>query len=288
MKLGIKPIASGVSLSHGDLAGGLAELAEESACESLWAFEHVVIPGSYRSRYPYAESGRMSLQIDDDVPDPLDWLAYAAARTRRLRLATAIIILPEHNPVILAKRAATIDALSGGRLMLGVGVGWLHEEFDAVGVPFQARGRRTDEYIKAMRELWSPGAASFRGEFTAFDDIHCNPKPVQEGGIPVIIGGSSSAAIRRAAKLGQGFYPLGLGPDALGAAIAQLTAEARRAGRHQSEIEITATAPPTLSEAQRLKAFGVSRLVLSVRCHDLAQTRRQVASYMSDVVGPLE
>src|SRR4051794_37728821 len=215
MKFGIRPSYRGGHAAVAEDAVEIARVAESAGCESIWAVEHVVVPDGYDSRYPYAADGRMGLTGADAIPDPLDWLAYVAAVTTTLRLATGVLILPQHNPVVLAKRAATIDALSNGRLLLGIGVGWLKEESDAIGVTFADRGRRTDEYIAAMRALWRDRPAGFEGEFVRFADVSSTPAPVQRGGVPIVVGGTSAAAIRRAGRTGDGYFPIGVGPDKL-------------------------------------------------------------------------
>ena len=143
---------------------------------------------------------------ESPIPDPLIWLAYLAAATSSIRLATGILIVPQRNPVVLAKELATLDQLSGGRLELGIGVGWLEEEFDAIGVPFAERGHRTDDYVAAMRALWTQDKASYHGEFTDFTDCILTPKPAQ-GSIPMHVGGHTDVAAKRAGRLGDGFFP---------------------------------------------------------------------------------
>ncbi|HLG91530.1 MAG TPA: LLM class F420-dependent oxidoreductase [Acidimicrobiales bacterium] len=262
MKLGLMPSYRTSAVADPAYATALARLAEAEGCESIWVVEHVVVPASYRSRYPYSADGRMGLTGDEAIPDPLDWLAYVAGCTERLRLATGMLILPEHNPVVLAKRLATIDALSGGRLLVGVGVGWLREEFEAVGVPFEARGQRADEYVAAMRALWAPGASSYQGRFVSFSGVKCHPKPAA-GRIPVVVGGSSPAAARRAGRLGDGFFPLGMSPEELARALSAMAEEARRFGRDPAEVEVTVHATMDLDLARRYAELGVSRMVAS-------------------------
>src|SRR5438105_6488196 len=189
-----------------DGARALAEAADETGVESLWTVEHVVVPEGYESPYPYSASGKMPGGETAPIPDPLVWISFVAGLTKRVRLATGILILPQRNPVVLAKECATIDVLSGGRLTLGVGIGWLAEEFDAIGVPFAERVGRTEEYIRAMRALWSADE-THSGEFVSFKNARSNPKPVQEGGIPIVVGGHTKAAARRAGRLGDGFFP---------------------------------------------------------------------------------
>ncbi|MEC9394260.1 MAG: TIGR03619 family F420-dependent LLM class oxidoreductase, partial [Actinomycetota bacterium] len=162
----------------GTAEGGvaMARAAEEAGIDSLWTVEHVVYPDDYGSTYPYDESGRMAMAPDTDLTDPLTWLTWVGAQTSTIRLATGILILPERNPVVLAKQLGTMDALSGGRVELGIGVGWLREEFDALGIPWERRGARTDEYLAAMRTLWGGNSVSFDGDFVSFDGVSSNPK----------------------------------------------------------------------------------------------------------------
>src|SRR5580700_5953335 len=169
--------------------------AEETGFATLWSGEHVVMVDRPASRYPYSDDGQIAVPADADWLDPLLSLSYAAAVTTRIGLATGILLLPEHNPVLAAKQAATLDVLSGGRLTLGIGIGWSAEEFAALGIPFAGRGRRTAEYVAAMRTLWTDDVASFTGEFTRFESVRVNPKPVRGRRIPVVVGGNSDAAL---------------------------------------------------------------------------------------------
>ena len=205
MKFGIAFANTGPFAQPGP-AVEFARAAEAAGFESLWTVEHVVVPSGYDSPYPYDPSGKMPGGEDFPIPDPLIWLAYLASATSTINLATGILILPQRNPVVLAKELATLDHLSGGRMQLGIGVGWMEEEFDAIGVPFAERGRRTDDHVGAMRALWSQEKASFHGEFTQFDDCISRPQPVA-GSIPVHIGGHTDIAARRAGRLGDGFFP---------------------------------------------------------------------------------
>ena len=177
LKLGVMPVLGGTGAADPAATARFVRLIEDLGCESVWAVEHVVVPDDYTSAYPYDPGGRMSLGAGDDIPDPLHWLTFAAAHTTRLRLGTAMLILPEHHPVDLAKRLATVDVLSGGRLLAGIGVGWLREEYDAVGVPFEERGARADEYLAAMHALWTQAPASYTGRFVSFRDVHSRPGP---------------------------------------------------------------------------------------------------------------
>src|SRR5438477_976105 len=195
-----------VAFSDPEGARRLVRLAEAAGFDSVFAVEHVVFPDNYTSVYPYAPGGRLPGDQSLKFPDPLIWLTWVAAATTRLRFMTGVMILPQRNPLVLAKEVATLDYLSGGRIELGIGVGWLKEEFEALGVPFERRGKRADEYIAAMRALWANDAASFAGEFVNFDKVSCNPKPVAKS-VPIVVGGHSEAAARGAGRLGVGFFP---------------------------------------------------------------------------------
>ncbi len=240
-------------------AVALAQAGEAAGFESLWTVEHTVVPAGYGSTYPYDPSGRMAAGRDDiPLPDPLIWMAYVAAATRTIKLATGILILPQHQPVLAAKQIATLDHMSGGRVLLGVGVGWLKEEFQALGVPFEERGPRTDESILAMRELWSADKPSFSGRFFQFKDAYCRPQPVNKS-VPIVVGGHSEAAARRAGRLGDGFFPARGAPADL-IAIARKAAEA--AGRDPARLEITTSMPEDFSLIEEYARQGVTRLLV--------------------------
>jgi probable F420-dependent oxidoreductase len=228
--------------STGAGAAAIAEAAEGAGFEAIWTVEHVVVPSGYESKYPYDASGKMAGGAEDfDLPDPLVWLAYIAARTERIKLATGILILPQRNPVITAKELATIDHLSGGRMVLGVGAGWLAEEFSAIGVPFEERGRRLDEYVAAMRALWTQEKASFDGEFVQFSDCISRPRPAQ-GTIPVVVGGDSKAAARRAGRLGDGYFPGSSSIEQLRTVVGIMRESAEEHGRDPDSIQLIAGA----------------------------------------------
>lgn len=257
-KIGIAYANAG-PLANPATAAALAEAAEEYGVESLWTVEHVVIPAGYKSEYPYSKSGKMPGGEDVPIPDPLIFLAWLAARTETVKLATGILILPQRNPLVLAKELATLDALSSGRMLLGIGVGWLREEFEAIGVPFETRGRRTDEYVAALREVWSNDVAEFDGEFAKFPALKSNPKPVK-GSIPVIVGGHSEAAARRAARIGDGFLP-GRNSRHL---IDVMIEEARKLGRDRSEIEVTVgLSSPDEDPCEVAETTGAHRILIN-------------------------
>ena len=232
------------TMPFADAAGAvrLATLAETAGFESLWTVEHVVFPQEYASSYPYGRDGKMPMQASTPMPDPLIWLTWVAAHTTRLRLATGILILPQRNPVVLAKEVATLDAMSGGRVELGIGVGWLREEFAALGVPWADRGARTDEYVAVLQALWAGDAARFAGRFVEFADVSSNPKPVA-GRVPITVGGHTELAAARAGRLGDGFFPAKGSLRKLSELFAVVHDTARSAGRDPAAIELTASHP---------------------------------------------
>lgn len=258
MKIGLLYSNVGL-LGTPDGARLLAEAAEKHGIESLWTVEHVVVPQDYKSEYPYSRSGRMGGGEQAPIPDPLAWISYMAAITSSVRLATGILILPQRSPVILAKEIATIDILSGGRFILGVGIGWLAEEFAAIGVPFEERASRTDEAIQALRTLWSADE-TFAGQYFKFKDARSYPKPIQEH-IPIVVGGHSKGAARRAGRLADGFFPAKGNYAEL---FEECRNAARQAGRDPDSIELTAGGAPTVDMAKQLQDMGVSRLVTAV------------------------
>ena len=239
----------------------LVQAGEDAGFESAWTVEHTVVPEGYQSAYPYSEDGKMAGGQDDvPLPDPLIWMAYVAAATTRIKLATGILILPQHNPVITAKQVATLDYMSGGRVLLGIGVGWMREEFEALGAPFDDRGARTDDYVAAMRALWGQEKATHLGEFAKFKDVYCRPQPIN-GTVPIIVGGHSRPAARRAGRLGDGYFPARGAPADL-IALARQTAQ--EAGRDPDALEITTSLPDDLDEIPALAAAGITRILVPV------------------------
>lgn len=243
----------------------LAKTAEDVGFESIWAIEHTLVPVGYESQYPYHPSGKLPSDEDWPYPDPLLCLAYAAAATQRLKLATGVLILPQRHPAAVAKQLATLDQLSAGRAILGVGIGWLEEEFDAMGVPFRERVARTEEAIPAIRSLWQPGPSTFDGTFFRWGEVGASPKPVQAGGVPIHIGGHVDAAARRAARLGDGFVPGRGDADRMAEIVAIIRAECDRIGRNPAEVEITMPVmKPDLDQVKRYRDLGASRLLTFV------------------------
>src|SRR5690348_51925 len=237
MRVGLHALGIGDG-ARPEVIRAVATAAETHGFARLWCGEHVVLVDAPASRYPYSVDGRIAVPADADWLDPLLALAFAAAVTSRIELATGVLLLPEHNPVLAAKQAATLDVLCAGRFSLGVGVGWSAEEFAALGVPFARRGQRTEEYLAAMRTLWSQDVASFIGEFTRFDAVRVNPKPVRGRRIPIVVGGNSDAALRRVAAFGDGWYGFSLPPETVAERVSALADSCQREGRGLAELTV--------------------------------------------------
>jgi probable F420-dependent oxidoreductase len=216
------------------------------------------------SRYPYTADGRIPVPADSDWLDPLVCLSFAAAATKTIRLATGILLLPEHNPLLVAKQAATLDVLSGGRFILGVGIGWSADEFAALGVPFSGRAERAAEYVDVIRTLWREDVASFEGRFAAFDSVRVYPKPVHDGRLPIVFGGNSDAALGRVAALGDGWYGFNIaGVEGVRDRIAGLRENCRRIGRDPAELDIAVAVKACQpDELPKLSELGVDELVV--------------------------
>jgi probable F420-dependent oxidoreductase len=250
-----------------DGAKAVVQAAETGGFTTAWTVEHVVVPSGYQSEYPYDQSGKMAGGAEEfDLPDPLIWLTWAAAHTTTLQLGTGILIATQRNPLITAKEVATLDVLSGGRVQLGVGVGWLKEEFDALGVPFGGRGRRLDEYIDVMRILWTNTKASHHGELIQFEDCISLPRPVN-GTVPIVVGGHTDAAARRAGLRGDAFFPGSASADEIARLTTIMRDAATTAGRDGDAIPVYAMAMGKPGDAMyaridQLAAVGVSQTVL--------------------------
>jgi probable F420-dependent oxidoreductase len=281
MKLGISFANSG-KFSRPDLFAELARDCEALGIESIWTVEHVVIPQPHMP-YPGSKDGQMPGGDEVPIPDPLIPLAYAAAITTRLKLSTGVIILPQRHPLYLAKQLATLDVLSNGRMMVGIGSGWMKEEFDSLQIPFNVRGARTDESIRSMRTLWSEPVASFHGKHFHFHDVKSYPKPVQKNGIPIHIGGHSVAAARRAGRYGDGFFPTLTSPEKLSELFAIAHHEAEKAGRNPDAIEFSAMAAPKPDSVKALRDIGVSRIILAPPSSERVKLRAGLEKITADL-----
>lgn len=236
-------------------AARVATLAEELGYDSLWAGEHVVVPSPRRAPSP--------MEPDEPILDPLVLLAHLAAHTERIRLGTGVIILPQRNPLVLAKQLASLDVVSGGRLIVGIGAGYLEPELRALGVPMDQRGSRTDEYLAAMRSLWEDEAPSFDGQHARFAGVDAYPRPVQRP-LPVVVGGHSAAAHRRAARSAQGWYGFMHSPEVLAAQVRGLRKAEAESGREQP-LHVSVTPDRRLDPAivRAYAEAGADRLVIA-------------------------
>ena len=256
----IAPTSTGVSADPAWITA-YAQHVEACGFESLVVVEHTVVIRGYANAYPYDPSGQMSAADDCDMPDPLQLLAFLAGQTTSLGLATGVLILPNHHPVPLAKRVATLDALSGGRVRLGIGMGWMQEEIEACGAPFSARGRRGDEQIEVLRKLWTGEPVDHEGEFFSFHQAICRPARQ----VPIHIGGHTVAAARRAGRLGDGLQPLGVAGDELRRLVDEMHAAAQGAGRDPAALELSLghlVARIDESKAARMAELGAHRIFL--------------------------
>ncbi len=233
----------------------IAEKVDGQGYDSIWVSDHVVVPSQMAPRYPYSSDGKFTADPSGHVVEPLAVLCYLAARTRRVMLGTSVLILPYRNPVLTAKVLASLDYLSGGRLILGIGVGWMEEEFQAMGSPpFAERGDVTDEYVRIFKECWTKDEPSFEGRFYRFAPLKFAPKPIQKPHPPIWIGGHTPVAMRRAARYGDGWQPIGLRPPAglrppeLAAEIATLRRLTVEAGRPPESVEVSFRAPMRFSD----------------------------------------
>ncbi|HYA34042.1 MAG TPA: LLM class F420-dependent oxidoreductase, partial [Candidatus Binataceae bacterium] len=242
----------------------LAQRAEDRGFSTIWAPEHVVLVEKYASRYPYSETGAFPGSTTATIADPFIALTAMASATSRIRLATGICLVPEHNPVVLAKVVSTLDWLSGGRVVLGAGIGWLEEEFHAIGIPWERRAARTRECVESMRRLWGDELSSYRGEFVNFEGVRSYPKPVR-GSVPVIFGGESGPALKRSAEYGNGWFGFNVSPDEAVVKVKRIEEILRTSGRKRSEMEIIVapyTKPATPDDLKRYRDAGVDEVVI--------------------------
>jgi probable F420-dependent oxidoreductase len=263
--------------------------AEDRGFESIWVPEHVVLFDEYASSYPYSADGAFPGGSDSGMIEPLTALTYLAAVTDRIRLGTGICLVPQRNPVYTAKAVTDLDSLSGGRVEFGVGVGWLREEFEALGVPFDRRGRRTDEHLAVMRSLWCDEVSEFHGELYDLPPCRMYPKPVQRPHPPIHVGGESDAAMRRVARLGQGWFSFNRLPADLPEPLERLERALAEEGRRREDVTLSvspyfhATTPEMVAQYADL---GVDRLIVLCLAFDLDTLRSQLDTLQSEVLRP--
>ncbi len=271
----------------------LATRAEALGFDSVWASDHV-----FNVSYVYERIGNRPYY------DPMTLLSYVAATTERIGLGTSVLVLPYHQPMRLAKAAATLDVMSGGRLLLGVGVGVVEQELNAMGSPFSERGAITDETIAIMKALWTQETPSYEGRFYTFSGMAFSPKPLQKPHIPLLIGGVTRAAMRRAARVGNGWHPTAMPPEDLRLAMGYLAEQAQAAGRAVSDIPVSISMPMQGGRAgryalgtepsemvQKLRAFahlGVERIVISPYSGDPQEMTQALEMVAREVLPALQ
>ena len=268
----------------------LARRVEAMGYDSVWVSDHIVVPFAIGSRYPYNTSGDFPLSPTANFLEPLTALALVAGVTERVRLGTTVLVIPHRHPVPAAKTLATLDHLAPGRVILGAGVGWMREEIELLGAPFDERGAWTDEALRIMRACWTEERVSFRGRFFSFDDMGVAPKP-PAGPIPVWIGGHTARALRRVAELGDGWHAAFATPDVMRDGIAKLREACAAAGRDPSTIALSVRlglsakrpADEVVAELKALRDLGVSHVVLETRMSDVDDTTRILERFAADV-----
>ena len=263
MKIGIVSINVGGPATAEQMVE-VVQHAEAVGIESVWTFEHVMIPTDYESKYPYAPSGKMGIPPEGWFVDPLISLAHVAAATKTIRLGTGVNIFPQTNPLLFAKQAASLDVLSGGRLTLGLGIGWLAEEYQAMGTPFERRGARFDDYLEAVKKVWSGEVVEHESEFLSWHGYKSYPTPVQKPHPPVLIGGSSKKMLQRVVNAADGWYAPSDSEEELATMIGELKQMAAQAGRPFDSIDVTinwrmAKHPNSLPAYEEL---GINRAVV--------------------------
>ena len=263
MKIGIVPLNVG-GPATADTMIEVAQHAESAGIESVWTFEHVIVPTEYESVYPYSRDGKMPIPPETSFYDPLISLAHIAGATKTIRLGTGVNLLPQTNPLLFAKQTASLDALSGGRLELGLGIGWLAEEFEAMGTPFARRGARFDDYLAAIKKVWTGDVVTHKSNFLDWHDFKSHPVPKQTPHPPILMGGTSSKTLHRVVNSAQGWYAPSDSQQELTDKISELKTIAADAGRSFDTIEVTTSwrmnaKPDALSWFEEL---GISRAVV--------------------------
>jgi probable F420-dependent oxidoreductase len=279
VRIGLHALGIGAGADRA-VIDAVAKAAEDHGFATLWAGEHVVMVDNPESTYPYSDDGKIAVPAVADWLDPIICLSFAAAATTTIGIATGVLQLPEHNPVLVAKQAASLDRLSNGRLTLGIGIGWSREEFDALGVPFSRRALRTAEYVAAIRTLWRDDVASFSGGFVEFEAIRVNPKPVRDRRIPIVLGGNSDAALRRVVAWADGWYGFNLDNVAAVADRMELIDKlCGETGRDRRELSLAvALRQPQAADVSALAQMGIDEfVVVEAPPHDAAAAPDWVA-----------
>lgn len=252
-------------------------IVEETGFDSLWVPEHVVFFNAYDSKYPYSKDGRLPGE-PRSLLDPFSALTFVAATTSRIKLCTGVCLVPQRNPLYCAKQVADLDYLSNGRFEFGIGIGWLREEFEALGVPWPGRAKRLVECIEVMQTLWQHEVSEFRGEHFQFTGAFQNPKPVQKPHPPLIFGGESDAALNRVATIGQGWYGFNLTPEKFNRALEKLDTLLQEQGRSREELAIYVSPAPEANNTSDFKQFasaGAEQMILPVFANNTDKLRER-------------
>ena len=262
-------------------------IVEEAGFHSLWVPEHVLFFPEYASKYPYTDNGKIAGD-PQSLLDPLTALTFVAAHTSTIKLCTGICLVPQRNPVYTAKQVADLDYLSNGRVEFGVGIGWLKEEFEALGVPWKDRAGRTKECIDVMKTLWCDEISHFEGEYFSIKAAYQNPKPVQKPHPPLIFGGESDPALQRVAEMGQGWYGFNLTPDALEQKLESLEKKLETKGRKLADIKIYISPHQSQLKPEAFRQFevlGAEQIILPLFARDSEKLRERAQKTLSSVAG---
>ena len=263
-----------------DYIVGAAQRIEAAGFAALWVPEHVVFLADYASDYPYSDDGKLPGE-PEGVLDPFAALTFVAAHTSTIRLATGVCLVPQRQPIYTAKMVADLDYLSGGRVDFGIGIGWLEEEFDALGMDFATRAKRTNEYVAAMKALWTESPASFSGETVSFSNVHFNPKPVQAPHPPIFVGGESKPALRRVATFADGWYGFDLDPAGFADGLVRLDEHLEAAGRSRSDIKCYVSPGRRRPDLEMIEAYeeaGADQVVVTLGARSLDDLDRRIES----------
>lgn len=258
---------------------GFARAAEERGFSSLWASDHVIVPRNLKTRYPYSPDGRFPVPPEVPMLEPLATLQFVAGVTERVKLGTTVLVATMRNPILTAKEFATLDVLSNGRAIIGVGAGWMAEEFEKLGTPFEKRGARLDEYIVLFKELYTKDEPSFHGKFWQIDDVGFAPKPLQRPHPPIWVGGHSASALRRAGRLGDAWHAAYVGPELLREQFAEVRRQAEAAGRDPASVQLTVRTRLPLNDVaaaaaqlEQARELGVTHVVTEIFTAELERS----------------
>jgi probable F420-dependent oxidoreductase len=266
MKIGLQLYLGGEAASP-EFLDRVAPAIDDRGFHEIWLAEHIILPPNITSPYPYSADGSFPYDPSLIPLDPFTALTYIAAKTDRVRLATGISVLPQRNPIFTAKQVAEVDLLSGGRFDYGIGAGWCLEEIEILGTPSPRRGARTDDYVRAMKQIWTQELVEYKGEFIDIPPSYCNPKPVQSPHPPLYFGGISKAAMRRVARLGQGWFAVGMGAAAFAEAQKDLAHIADEEGRDVTEISLAVGPPDGKADMELVEAYhnaGADQVILAL------------------------